>query len=343
MLCEICNKEFKSYYALSAHIKSHDMNSKNYYDLYLKLPNEGICSNCNNYTRFVSISKGYKTTCSPRCSAIVSQTKREQTNLLRYGTKNPAQCTDIKQKISKTVKSDECQSRTRNTNLTRYGTEHPMQNTDVVSRIEHPTHTNCHITKSIESNQFEIDNDCTRIGKLINKYGQGWLSIKNNLDLIHYKGYTYVRNEQLHFIENYYSCQSKPEQELYDFVKNLCSDTLHKTRQIIKPFELDIYVPSLQLAIEYNSSWYHSVENGMSKDYHLNKSLLCRNKNIRLIHIYDFEDFEQQKQLLNDLILGIDNYPKNDFNKNNLIIYVPESVEYVSNRGYHIYTAGKLY
>lgn len=343
MLCEICNKEFKSYYALSAHIKSHNMNSKDYYDLYLKQPNECICSNCGNYTRFTSISKGYKTTCSPKCSAIVSQTKREQTNLLRYRTKNPAQCTDIKQKISKTVKSEECQNRTKNTNLTRYGTERPMQNIDIVSRLRHPAHTTCHITRSIESDQFEIDNGCIRIGKLISKYGQGWLSIKNNLDLIYYKGCTYVKNKQLHLIENYYSRQSKPEQELYDFVKNLCDDTLHKTRQIIKPLELDIYVPSLQLAIEYNSSWYHSLESGMSKDYHLNKSLLCRNKNIRLIHIYEFEDFEQQKQLLNDLILGVDNYPKEDFNKNNLIIHVPESVEYINNRGYHIYTAGKLY
>lgn len=343
MLCEICNKEFKSYYALGAHIKSHNMNSKDYYDLYLKQPNECICSNCGNHTRFVSISIGYKTTCSPKCSAISSQAKREQTNLLRYGTKNPAQCTVVRQKISATVKSEECQNRTKNTNLTRYGTEHPMQNADIVSRIEYPTHTACHITRSVESDLFEIDNNCTRIGKLISKYGQGWLSIKNSLDFIYYKGCTYVKNEQLHVVESYYSCQSKPEQELYDFVKNLCNDTVHKTRQIIKPFELDIYIPSLQIAIEYNSSWYHSTESSMSKDYHLNKSMLCRNKNIRLIHIYDFEDFEQQKQLLNDLILGVDNYPKEDFNKNNLIIHIPKSVEYVSNRGYHIYTAGKLY
>lgn len=344
MLCEICNKEFKSYYALGAHIKNHNMNSKDYYDLYLKQPNECICSNCGNHTRFVSISIGYKTTCSPKCSAISSQAKREQTNLLRYGTKNPAQCTNIKQKIGMTVRSEKCQNRTKNTNLAKYGTEHPMQNADIVSKIEYPTHTTCHITRSVESDLFEIDNNCTRIGKLINKYGQGWLSIKNKLDLIHSNGCTYIRNEQVNLIENYYSQQSKPEQELYDFVKSFCEDATYKNRQIIKPYELDIYIPSLKLAIEYNGTYWHSIENGISKDYHLNKSISCRNKNIRLIHIYEFEDLNKQKQLLKDLILGQDNYPKNDFNKNNLINNIPEpELIYTNDRGYHIYGVGKLY
>ena len=350
IICEICSRNFKSYYGLSAHLKSHNIHSKQYYDIYISSNN--TCKICGKPTKFISISNGYRDTCSPKCAAIYSQTKREQTNLIKYGTKNPAQNKTIKQKISDTVKSKKCQEKTKQTNLVKYGTEHPMQNKNIVFKAVNTSILNnsysisltkSHLSRSKESDNFEIKNNCIRIGKLIEQYGQGWLSIKNKLDLIHNKGYTFVRNDQIDLIKNYYVQQSKPEQLLYDFVKNICNDTLHKTRQIIKPFELDIYVPSLQLAIEYNSSWYHSIEGGMSNNYHLNKSLLCRNKGIRLIHIYDFEDFEQQKQLLNDLIIGIDNYPNNDFNKNNLIINIPEPVEYISSRGYHIYTAGKLY
>lgn len=41
---------------------------------------------------------------------------------------------------------------------------------------------------------------------------------------------------------------------------------------------------------------------GTLKDYHLDKGRLCRYKGIRLIHIYDFEDLNKQKQLLkNDI------------------------------------------
>ena len=71
------------------------------------------------------------------------------------------------------------------------------------------------------------------------------------------------------------------------------------------------------------------------------KSLLCREKHIRLIHIYEFEDIEEQKQLLKDLLLGVDNYPKNDFNKNNLLDTIPEPTLIYKDR-YTIYGAGPL-
>ena len=80
---------------------------------------------------------------------------------------------------------------------------------------------------------------------------------------------------------------------------------------------------------------------GKPKDRILRKSIACRNKGIRLIHIYEFEDFEKQKQLLKDLILGIDNYPKNDFNKNNFI-NIPKPEIVFKNAKYTIYGAGKL-
>jgi hypothetical protein len=100
-------------------------------------------------------------------------------------------------------------------------------------------------------------------------------------------------------------------------------------------------LPDLKLAIEYNGKWYHSVNAGTPKDYHLHKSLLCRDKGIRLIHIYEFEDIDKQKFLLKELILGTDKYPKNDFNKNSLLDAIPKPTKIYDN-GYTIYGAGKL-
>ena len=92
----------------------------------------------------------------------------------------------------------------------------------------------------------------------------------------------------------------------------------------------------------YGTYW-HSIKNNKNIDYHLNKSLLCRQLGIRLIHIYEFESYQTQLQLLKDLILGIDNYTKNDFNKNNLIKKITNS-EIIYNDGNNIiYDAGKLY
>ena len=74
------------------------------------------------------------------------------------------------------------------------------------------------------------------------------------------------------------------------------------------------------------------------------KSKLCRDKNIRLIHIYEFEDLTIQKQLLKDLILGQDNYPKNDYNKNNLLNGFDKVKPEIINTKYEIvYGVGKLY
>ena len=136
--------------------------------------------------------------------------------------------------------------------------------------------------------------------------------------------------------------RSKHETYIYNLVKSYFEDAVQNKR-VLGRKELDIYVPSIQLGIEYNGLKYHCIESGKDKDYHLSKSLLCREKGIRLIHIYQFEDFNTQMQLLIDYLNGIDNYPKNDFNKNNLIKNIPKSEKIYKNSKYTIYGAGKLY
>ncbi len=208
--------------------------------------------------------------------------------------------------------------------------------------------------KSNESNhqrisKFEKENNCTNEVKLIKKYGQGWLSIKNTLCTIKNKNNVYILNNEIQKIIQYNENAlktyiSNKEKEIVTFIKSFYNEPIiENDRQVIKPRELDIYLPNLNLAIEFNGSYWHSIEADCPKDYHLMKSLLCREKNIRLIHIYEFEDIEEQKQLLKNLIQGIDNYPKNDFNKNNLIENIPKPEIIYHDDNYIIYGAGKLY
>ena len=49
----------------------------------------------------------------------------------------------------------------------------------------------------------------------------------------------------------------------------------YNTRKIIKPFELDIWIPEFRLALEYDGKGWHTEEN--------NKSEMCRNAGIELI------------------------------------------------------------
>lgn len=45
-----------------------------------------------------------------------------------------------------------------------------------------------------------------------------------------------------------------------DFCKQFYPNLQRRNRQLIKPYELDIVIPDLNLAIEFNGIWYHSIE-----------------------------------------------------------------------------------
>lgn len=74
----------------------------------------------------------------------------------------------------------------------------------------------------------------------------------------------------------------------------------------------------------------------------MNKSTACRDKGIRLIHIYSSEDFDKQISLLQRLLLGQDDYPKRDFNKNNLIDHIPKPTIIYKDVRLTVYGAGPL-
>lgn len=70
MHCEICkNDRDFSVRSLAAHIrKAHHITKKEYYDEYLKKPNEGKCLICGKPTKFSTLRIGYLKFCSFPCS-----------------------------------------------------------------------------------------------------------------------------------------------------------------------------------------------------------------------------------------------------------------------------------
>jgi len=83
---------------------------------------------------------------------------------------------------------------------------------------------------------------------------------------------------------------TKEESEVYEFIKSILPDeVLVRTRDVINPLELDIYIPSKKIAVELNGVFWHSELSGKPKNYHINKTKLCNNLGIELIHIYDQE------------------------------------------------------
>lgn len=72
-------------------------------------------------------------------------------------------------------------------------------------------------------------------------------------------------------------------------------EIIKETRSMIPPQELDIYLPDIKLAIEYNGLYWHSTER-KHRLYHQNKTIECAKQGIRLIHIFEYEWKNEVKQ-----------------------------------------------
>jgi hypothetical protein len=105
---------------------------------------------------------------------------------------------------------------------------------------------------------------------------------------------------------------SLPEQEIFNFVKQYYPDVIRNSKKIISPLELDIFAPSLNLAIEYCGLYWHS-ETSKNKNYHLDKQKECNKKGIRLITIFEDEWLQRKEQ--------VRGYLKSILNKNEIKIF----------------------
>lgn len=99
---------------------------------------------------------------------------------------------------------------------------------------------------------------------------------------------------------------SKPEIKLKDFIRSFYKgEIITNSKNIIPPMELDIFVPTLNLAIEFNGGYWHS-ERFKDKNYHIRKYDLCKSKGIRLISIWEWEylkDRDKIENFIKNLIL----------------------------------------
>lgn len=69
MQCEICKKHINTIRALSLHLtKTHKITHKEYYDSFMLKENENKCRMCGCDSKFISLSFGYRTTCSNSCA-----------------------------------------------------------------------------------------------------------------------------------------------------------------------------------------------------------------------------------------------------------------------------------
>jgi hypothetical protein len=88
--------------------------------------------------------------------------------------------------------------------------------------------------------------------------------------------------------------KSLPQREILDFVRSFCPDAVHNDRKQLGGLELDVWIPSRKMAIEYCGLFWHGerMRDNASK-LHLEKLEVAERAGVRLITIFEDEWTQQ--------------------------------------------------
>jgi hypothetical protein len=123
-------------------------------------------------------------------------------------------------------------------------------------------HEHYFLNKSVKTISQEYDINCTTIFNYCRKYNIKYES--KNVSFPHYK--------------------------ITQLLDSLNIEYFNNVRNIIKPKELDIWIPSLNVAIEINGLFWHSK---LDRNYHLNKLKQCEKQKIHLLQFWDCEIYNK--------------------------------------------------
>ncbi len=253
----------------------------------------------------------------------IGKEKYRQTSLSRYGTLNP-------------VQSAEVQSKIRHTNMQKYGSECYLSSDAGKQKIQQSIQRRYKVSSISQAkdwkyrrmtNPEKIDNfmefrqDCR-------KYFESHFKTKPTLqELAEELGISSTTAGQI-VIQN--GCQdcvnyvfSLMEHQVKSFIQSLDPNIkmICNTKQIIPPYEIDIYLPDYRIGIECNPTSTHNSsfsmfglkDNAIDKKYHYNKSKMCIDKGVQLFHIFGYE-WTHRRAIVESMI-------RNLLHKNNLKIY----------------------
>jgi len=93
------------------------------------------------------------------------------------------------------------------------------------------------------------------------------------------------------------------ECEVRDYIQSILpkEEIIFNSRDIIKPQEIDILIPSKKIGIECNGVYWHSETHGKDNKYHLEKTQKSQQAGIQLIHIFDTE-WSKNKEIVKSIL-----------------------------------------
>ena len=239
------------------------------------------------------------------------QDKKKQTNLKKYGASNPMQSEGVKEKAKQTnlekygvenpLQNKDIQEKQKKTNLEKYETEYSLQNEEVRKKIQITQKGTIEKNESGHFNTINILREDHFWEKMSSGLSYKELSLEFDLNFNTLKDKLSMEEFKARRLEHYTYPTLQSQRELYNNIVELNNSTLFNDRVGIKPYELDIYVEDRKVAIEYNGSFWHSeafLDRDIAKSKHLDKTERCKQKGIRLIHIFEHNYIGREQKYL---------------------------------------------
>lgn len=141
---------------------------------------------------------------------------------------------------------------------------------------------------------------------------------------------------------------SKGEKELQDLVRQIVpidESVLVNDRSASTPYELDVYVPSRKVAVEFNGLYWHS-ERFKSPGYHRDKYELCRQAGVQLVTVWE-DDWKFRQDVVVRMLqhkLGLSAPDKVHARKTQIVeITAEEARDFCGKNHIQGFTQGSLY
>lgn len=242
--------------------------------------------NCGEPLKWNFSKRSFSKYCSSKCKwedNKLIQYKKQQTNLQKYGTSNflaselgktkrIATCI-LKYGVDSYTKTDEYKQRVVSGNIKRNIDYHKISNA-LKKRKYDSLLTNPQITPLFTFNEYQ--------GSASYAIEYDWMCNTCNTKFKHWlnNGYPVICP----------ACHKMTNGE--EFINSILAksklEVNYRDRCTIPGIELDFYIPSKRIAIEFNGLYWH-CEQHVNRSYHINKHMLCAQHNIQLISVFDDE------------------------------------------------------
>lgn len=261
--------------------------------------------------------------------------KRQSTSMMRYGTQHPMMNSQVSNKSLKTrlekygrcsvFGSDDFSKIMQE----KYLVDHALQNSNLLSKCQSTNMEKYGNKVYTRSEDFKKKSRTTYLNNGYRHPKHPYL-LEDGYDLFDDKEFFSQEFASRGFkgLEEYYGIKppairsllkkyqidyqrtfSYPEQLIYDILVDSGlkkDDIIINSRSIIKPYEIDFFIPSINLGIEYNGLYWHcELSNGKTRMYHKTKSIMANSMGIELLFITTelYDNYQAVKKSIQSRII----------------------------------------